>query len=126
FNLHISTVDPGLPSVSNPVPLQTAMIGFKPDGTGVRALNIPPGVHNYTFNTSMSSRVVTFTTPGSFTWTVPAGVTQVLFEIGGSSGGGGGGGARLNSKGAHGYTGGGGGWAQLLTSFITPGEIIDV
>jgi hypothetical protein len=58
---------------------------------------------------------VTFNTPGTFTWTVPAGVHQVVLDVSGAQGG------RANL----GRAGGLGGRTQATLS-VTPGEALEV
>ena len=63
-----------------------------------------------------------FTTPGGYSWTVPAGVTSIKVLAIGGGGGGGGGTARVNNTGP--YSGGGGGAGGNLrwtTLSVTPG-----
>jgi hypothetical protein len=62
--------------------------------------------------------VETFTTPGTFTWTVPAGVFTIEVEAWGA---GGGGASVPNSTAAGG--GGGGGYSRSTIS-VTPGAMI--
>ena len=60
-----------------------------------------------------------WTTPGTYTWTVPAGVTRILVDIeGGGGGGGGGGGAYYNNAYYSGNGGGGGGSGSRQLGFI--------
>lgn len=63
--------------------------------------------------------VTTITTPGSGTWTVPAGVTSVIAEV---WGGGGGGGSGTSSN--TGSGGGGGGYGRKSFS-VTPGNNVN-
>ncbi len=61
--------------------------------------------------------------PGSFTYTVPAGKTQIYVEVWGAGGGGGGSAA---TAGAVGGGGGGGAYARALLTGLTPGQQIAV
>ncbi len=68
----------------------------------------------------MQAETRSFTTPGSTTWTAPAGVTEVTVE---AWGGGGRGGSRTNN----GFGGGGGGGAYTRHSVtVTPGQTYTV
>lgn len=60
---------------------------------------------------------------GTYSWTVPAGVSRVLAEVWGA--GGGGGGANSGSVASAGAGGGGGGYARKYFS-VTPGQIIPI
>ena len=63
-----------------------------------------------------------YTTPGSYTWTVPANCTTIhIGMIGGGAGGGGGGGGGYSAAG-----GAGGGGAYANTVSVTPGENLTV
>lgn len=62
-----------------------------------------------------------FATPGTFTWTVPEGVTAIVVQV---WGGGGGGGGTANSDGCSG-SGGAGGYARAYIE-VVPGEQYDV
>lgn len=80
--------------------------------------------------TALTNTVETFSTPGSTTWTVPAGVTTAQFTcIGGS--GAGGGGSRDTSvfypyrSSANGASGGNSGFA-VTTISVTPGQVYTV
>jgi len=79
---------------------------------------------------ALTSNLVTFNTPGTTTWTVPAGVTDATFTcIGGS--GAGGGGSRDTSvfypyrSSANGASGGNSGFA-VTTISVTPGQVYTV
>ncbi|MDD3892086.1 MAG: hypothetical protein PHE03_07260, partial [Bacteroidales bacterium] len=61
----------------------------------------------------------TYNTPGTYDFTVPAGVTEITVEVWGA--GGGGGGSSQNNQGGSG--GGGGGYALRIIS-VTPGQSI--
>ena len=50
-------------------------------------------------NDGLGEDVILFTTPGTNTWTVPAGVTAIKIELVGGGGGGGGGGSRVSAGG---------------------------
>lgn len=79
---------------------------------------------------SLTSNLQTFNTPGSTTWTVPAGITMVEFTCVGGSGGGGGG--DYGYSGISGWfwlgDGGAGGNSGKAVSIIavTPGETLDI
>lgn len=64
--------------------------------------------------------VIPFTSAGTSSWTVPAGVTSVTVKAWGAGGGGGGG-----STNSDGGSGGGGGYIQSTIS-VTPGESLSV
>lgn len=70
-------------------------------------------------NYSFGQIVETFSTPGSFTWTCPANVSQITVEC---WGGGGGGGNSGNSTVNGGHGGGGGAYSKSTVSVI-PGNI---
>jgi hypothetical protein len=71
-----------------------------------------------------------WTTPGTYTWTVPAGVTKVKAEVAGAGGGGGGGCQKQDNDGVWNTTGraGKGGNGELLNEYIsvTPSENISI
>jgi hypothetical protein len=78
----------------------------------------------------VTSNLVTFNTPGTTTWVVPAGVTQIEITCIGPGGGGGGGDWRFGSLvgwywDGNGYPGGNGGKA-IATVTVTPLEVLDV
>lgn len=68
------------------------------------------------------------TTPPTFSFTVPAGVTLARASGAGGGGGGGGGGANSNAVGSQGGGGGGGGGAEVFDALmaLTPGEVIAI
>ena len=61
--------------------------------------------------------------PGSYSWTVPFGVTSVYAQVGGGGGGGGGGQEVGNG---HGGGGGGGGGFSTGTISVTPGQVLSI
>jgi hypothetical protein len=69
-----------------------------------------------------------FSTPGTYTFQVPAGVTAITLEAwGGGGGGGGGGGSHLNNTTAGGGGGGGsGGYSKTVALAVTPLESFTV
>jgi hypothetical protein len=67
-----------------------------------------------------------FTTPGTFNWTVPAGVTQITVEAWGAGGAGGGSNNYTSCKGAGGAGGGGGAYAANSTVSVTPGQNLTI
>lgn len=67
------------------------------------------------------TNMVVFSTPGTTSWTVPAGVTKILVEVRG----GGGGGGKGNNGSAVGQGGSGGGYARSLLT-VTPGSMHSV
>jgi hypothetical protein len=68
-------------------------------------------------STPLGTSATSFTSPGSFSWTCPAGVTQVFAESWGSGGGAGSGGPTGNGQGA-----GGGEYASGFVP-VTPGNV---
>ncbi len=68
-------------------------------------------------SSSQAQNIETFTTPGSFTWIAPPGVTSIKVETWG--GGGAGGGSAGNQNGGSG--GGGGGYQLAATYPVVPG-----
>jgi hypothetical protein len=74
----------------------------------------------YSGASSVFSQTVTFSTPGTSTWTVPAGVTSITVQAWGAGGGGSKGFSSLKGTG-----GGGGGFAQAVIA-VTPGTVINV
>jgi len=66
-----------------------------------------------------------FINPGTFNWTVPAGVTQITVEAWGGGGAGGGSDDYITCKGAGGAGGGGGAYASS-TLLVTPGQNLTV
>ncbi|MEG2765797.1 MAG: hypothetical protein RR910_08625 [Acidaminococcaceae bacterium] len=70
--------------------------------------------------------IISYTTPGAYTFTVPANITKLKVTLAGA--GGGGGGAGLTSDGESGRNGGNGGSGELTTTFITvpPGHSCNV
>jgi len=71
-------------------------------------------------NITCMANTVSFTTPGSYTWTVPAGITSV--SIVATGGGGGGGGALVGDAGAP----GGAGAIVSSTLTVTPGQTLNL
>lgn len=71
---------------------------------------------------SSGPRATAFTAPGTYTFTVPAGVTSLTGKLWGAGGGGGGG--YQPAVGPSGYGGGGGGGGQYVEGIInvTPGQ----
>jgi hypothetical protein len=68
---------------------------------------------------SIFTSPITFSTPGTYTWTVPPGVTSICIE---AWGGGGRGGSGFSTGSSFGYGGGGGGGAYAYQCFtVTPG-----
>ena len=67
-----------------------------------------------------------FTTPGTFNWTVPAGVTQITVEAWGAGGAGGGSDDYISCQGAGGAGGGGGAYAASSTVSVTPGQNLTI
>jgi hypothetical protein len=70
-----------------------------------------------------SGNVADFTTPGTYDWIVPTGVTSVLVLC---IGGGGGGGTSINDTGTSGGGGGGGGGISRGTLGVTPGQTLTI
>lgn len=64
---------------------------------------------------------VVFSTPGNYTWTVPAGVTSIHIIATGGGGGGGG-----NSSGVYAGTAGGAGAVVSVTRNVTPGDVLQL
>lgn len=73
--------------------------------------------------TTTPGNVVDFTTPGTYSWTVPLGVTSLNVLC---IGGGGGGGTSKQSDGASGGGGGGGGGIKSGTLSVNPGQTVTV
>jgi hypothetical protein len=71
----------------------------------------------------VSAANVEFNTPGTYSWTVPSGVTSITVDVWGGGGGGGAGG-RSGSAG-YGAGGGGGGYSQSTYS-VTGGEVFNI
>jgi hypothetical protein len=74
----------------------------------------------------VSAATEDFTTPGTFNWTVPAGVTQITVEAWGAGGAGGGSNNYTSCKGAGGAGGGGGAYAANSTVSVTPGQNLTI
>lgn len=68
---------------------------------------------------SIFNSPITFNTPGTYSWTVPPGVTNICIE---AWGGGGGGGWGATSASSNGGGGGGGGYGYKCTD-VTPGQV---
>lgn len=69
----------------------------------------------------------TYSEPGTYSWTVPQGVTQILISGCGGGGGGGGSGGGSSSNRSGGGCGGGAGKAQLPTlRSVTPGTTLSI
>jgi hypothetical protein len=81
-------------------------------------------------STSPPTNIATFSTPGTTTWTVPAGVNSIGIEVWGGGGGGGASGTSLTqdcgSNQAAGGSGGGSGGYALHIIDVTPGEVFFV
>lgn len=63
------------------------------------------------------STTTSWTTPGTYTWTVPAGVTKIQAEVAGA-GGGGGGGVNVLGVGTIFMSGGNGGRGELISTVL--------
>ena len=72
-----------------------------------------------TLYTTLPPTTTTFTNPGSYTFTVPAGVTSLNAAIAGGSGGGGGGGTGAGQTGGTSYQ-------DIRTITVTPGETLTI
>lgn len=81
--------------------------------------SITPGYYPGGQAAAPGSGSVSFTTPGSFSWTVPSGVTRIVCIM---CGGGGGGAGSANAT----YYGGGGGAISIYLTFISvnPGDLL--
>jgi len=66
----------------------------------------------------------TYATPGSYSFTVPAGVTSLNIHVTGGGGGGGAGDGPYDNQGSGGGGGAGGTYVDVIT--VTPGEVIPV
>lgn len=65
-------------------------------------------------------RTEIFTTPGTYSWTCPAGVTSVVVECYGGGGGGGGGGAGYTSSSGYSWSGGAGASGAVYITYTIP------
>jgi len=74
---------------------------------------------SYSLYTTLPPTTATYTSPGSYTFTVPAGVTSLNATIAGGSGGGGGGGSSAGQTGGTSYQ-------DIRTITVTPGETITI
>lgn len=92
------------------------------DANGVAPLGSDARVPLASLPTAMPvcNGITAYQTAGSYTWTVPAGVTRVLVEAWGAGGGGG-----WSSSGAHGGGGGAGGGAIKLWD-VAPGDELEI
>jgi hypothetical protein len=72
----------------------------------------------------ITNKIVVFKTPGTYSWTVPNGVTLIWVTIVG--GGGGGGGGSSSSSGGYGGGGGGGGIIYHLPLKVSPGKTLTI
>jgi hypothetical protein len=72
------------------------------------------------------SNTQSFSSPGTTTWTVPAGVTTCEVEVWGAGGGGGGGGANNAVTYNSGSGGGGGGYTRKRVAGLTPGNTVTI
>ena len=82
---------------------------FRFDGTSFRLLGLlPSDINALIANSAVGHNFVAFRSSGTFTWTAPAGVTQVFVEAWGGGGGGGGSGpgGAAGGGGSSGYTSG--------------------
>ena len=92
-------------------------IRFKAVGSGRMALTVTaPSTYVNRYN-------ATYTTAGTFTFTVPANITQITYVV---YGGGGGGGAPNSDGDCHTGSGGGAGGKQTGILTVTPGEALTV
>jgi hypothetical protein len=68
------------------------------------------------------AKQIEFTTPGTYSWTVPTGITTISSVVVG----GGGGGAGNGGSGVYGLGGGGGGLSYAVSIAVTPGETLTI
>jgi len=120
--------DPTLPPVVNPSSTEIVQVGYNSTGTGLKIRRVPAGVRNFTFTNLSLGQLTSFKVAGTYTFTVPAGITALYIEMGGASGGGGGGGGTTGGAGhaARGTRGGDGGYCEFLYTAFTPGEVLDI
>jgi hypothetical protein len=85
--------------------MNLGIFGFPANGSNTASTLIP--------------RIQTYTTAGTYSWTVPDGVIRVALEIWGGGGGG------YNDGGGNFAYGGGGGYAFSIVS-VVPGEVLTV
>lgn len=82
------------------------------------------------YSTAFSQTTVSYTTPGSYTWTVPSCVTSLTVQVWGGGGGGGGSIAIVRNTGdgeaCSGAGGGGGGGYTSLTFAVIPGQVYNI
>ncbi|HEY6872582.1 MAG TPA: hypothetical protein VI298_07660 [Geobacteraceae bacterium] len=87
------------------------------------AITFADGSKQYSAASGVLNGMMRYATPGSYTFTVPAGVGKILFEAWGAGGGGGG----YTGTSYAVYGGGGGGGGQYRGSFaVTPGQTYTV
>jgi hypothetical protein len=106
--------------LGEPAPVLEGTVVPRPSGLPGNRLGSGPGVPGAVFGYSQSITTVTQTSPGTYTFTVPAGVTSLNVQCWG--GGGGGNGSVPPPPGGGG--GGGGGYAGNPSYAVSPGQVI--
>ncbi|WP_018306934.1 hypothetical protein, partial [Desulfitobacterium hafniense] len=86
------------------------------------------GVNGTYGGTAATHGSASWTTPGTYYWAVPDGITTVMVRITSGSGGGGGGQPVINYNGGYTYGGGGGGGSDSYVGMVgvTPGQVVTV
>jgi len=102
----------------------TVTVGTQPSGLACLVSNgaaSPVSADVTSVDVNCVANTVTFTTPGTYTWTVPNGLTSI--SIVATGGGGGGGGATGNV-----YAGTAGGAGAVVTTpmSVTPGQVVNL
>lgn len=83
------------------------------------------------FTIIASAQTINFTTPGTSTWTVPAGVSSISIYCWGGGGGGGGASYGANTSNTWSFTGvgkggGSGGFNKVINYSVVPGQVLNV
>ncbi|CNI00055.1 putative bacteriophage tail fiber protein [Yersinia intermedia] len=106
-------------SSANPVPITGGGTGAITASAALANLGLSDVAH-IPFVQTMGARMVSFLTAGTFTFTVPDGVTRIRARVVGGGGGAGGSGAGRTGGG-----GGGGGYAESWIT-VTPGQVLTI
>ncbi|MDN0114354.1 phage tail protein [Yersinia intermedia] len=104
---------------ANPVPITGGGTGAITASAALANFGLSDVAH-IPFVQTMGARMVSFLTAGTFTFTVPDGVTRIRARVVGGGGGAGGSGAGRTGGG-----GGGGGYAESWIT-VTPGQVLTI
>lgn len=123
----LSAVNVGFLSATNPSVPQVLSNGIDNTPIGVNTPNVGYFTNLFANNLTVTNpflvnRSQAFLSPGTFSFTVPTGITSVFVSGCGAGGGGGAGHVSVNSGGG----GGGGEWVLDLVETVTPADVVTI